>query len=406
MPPKAKAAATSAPASAAADPIPLEKLEKLEGNNFKCNTIGLKDAIRAVQGCVKKKSPKPILQNVFLTIDPDNGSTVWATDLETGIRVNLLGCSAGGPLRLVVEPFRLLAILDKTDEAEVYFTAEADKLTMTTTRYKFEFPAEDPNLFPDIPDEPDGQYQEFKAGDLRKLIRRTRYATDVESTRYALGGCLLELTDTQATMVGTDGRRLARQVVPCATVPAAEVRPSAPMPVLPLKVLNQLLARLGGDDEATIKLFVNVNDVYLTTPDTTLYGRLVEGRFPRYQDVFPANADIRVKLDCEELKTACELASVATSEESRGVDVTLAKGKLRFAAQAADRGSADVNMPVFYDGPKAEFTIDPRYLIDALATLESDTSLDMEVIDGKNAIIFKIEGDGFTYVVMPLTRDR
>ncbi len=49
-----------------------------------------------------------------------------------------------------------------------------------------------------------------RAADLRKLIRRTIFATDVESTRYALGGVLVELTAETITMVGTDGRRLAR----------------------------------------------------------------------------------------------------------------------------------------------------------------------------------------------------
>ena len=48
------------------------------------------------------------------------------------------------------------------------------------------------------------------AADLKKLIRRTIFATDVESTRYALGGVLVELTAESIAMVGTDGRRLAR----------------------------------------------------------------------------------------------------------------------------------------------------------------------------------------------------
>ena len=52
------------------------------------------------------------------------------------------------------------------------------------------------------------------AADLKKLIRRTIFATDVESTRYALGGVLVELTAESIAMVGTDGRRLARMIGP------------------------------------------------------------------------------------------------------------------------------------------------------------------------------------------------
>ena len=44
------------------------------------------------------------------------------------------------------------------------------------------------------------------------------FATDNESSRYALGGVLLEMTADQITAVGTDGRRLARMEAPAKSV--------------------------------------------------------------------------------------------------------------------------------------------------------------------------------------------
>jgi DNA polymerase-3 subunit beta len=78
---------------------------------------------------------------------------------------------------------------------------------------------------------------------------------------------------------------------------------------------------------------------------------------------------------------------------------------LRLTSQAADVGSSHVELPIAYDGKTVEITFDPRYLIDALRTLDDATALTAELIDSKNAAVFKTE-DRYTYVVMPLTRER
>ena len=62
-------------------------------------------------------------------------------------------------------------------------------------------------------------------------------------------------------------------------------------------------------------------------------------------------------------------------------------------------------MPINYEGKPVEITFDPRYLSDALKTLDDAAEVTAELIDAKNAAVFKTD-DGYTYVVMPLTRDR
>ena len=86
----------------------------------------------------------------------------------------------------------------------------------------------------------------YAAADLKKLIRRTIFATDVESTRYALGGVLVELTVESIAMVGTDGRRLARM----SATAEAENNPPPPggSPVIPVKALKVIERNLADDD--------------------------------------------------------------------------------------------------------------------------------------------------------------
>src|SRR6202011_1260363 len=106
--------------------------------------------------------------------------------------------------------------------------------------------SEDPDLFPEVPDFAATSYHAVAAADLRKLIRRTIFATDVESTRYALGGVLVELTAETITMVGTDGRRLARAIAPAEAEHGAQ-NPTG-SPVIPVKALKLIERNLDDDD--------------------------------------------------------------------------------------------------------------------------------------------------------------
>jgi len=73
------------------------------------------------------------------------------------------------------------------------------------------------------------------------------------------------------------------------------------------------------------------------------------------------------------------------------------------ARRAADVGRSEVELPIAYDGRPIETTFDPRYLMDALKTLDPTTTVSAELIDNRNAAVFRTE-DHYSYVVMPLTR--
>ena len=119
-----------------------------------------------------------------------------------------------------------------------------------------------------------------------------------------------------------------------------------------------------------------------------IYSQLLEGRFPRYHDVFPAVSDIKISLEVGPLRMAIEQASVVTSEDSRGVDFQFSSGMLRLISQSADVGSSHVELPINYEAKPIEITFDPRYLIDALKTLDDTSSITAELIDSEECGCF------------------
>ena len=325
-----------------------------------CNREALLTAFGMVSGVVPLRSPKPILQNVKLIADADEGSVLMGTDLEVGIRHRVLGVKVEQPGSVILPTAQIGSILRTSSDDELSIETNEDRLILRGLHSEFTLPVEDANLFPEVPDFAATSYHVVAAGDLKRLIRRTIFATDVESTRYALGGVLVELTADSIAMVGTDGRRLARMSAPA----EAENDPPAltGSPVIPVKALKLIERNLADSDPPVHLTIQSGSAVLMRTESAVIYSRLVEGRFPRYQDVFPASVDVKIPLEAGSLRAAVDQAAIVTSEDSRGVDFQFSPGVLKLISQSADVGSSHVELPISYDGKAVEITFDPRLL--------------------------------------------
>ncbi len=248
----------------------------------------------------------------------------------------------------------------------------------------------------------ESKYHELPARWLKELIRRTVFATDNESSRYALGGVLLEFSADKIIGVGTDGRRLAKMEVPAKSVEGHQSGDS--MTIVQTKAMT-LIERTLTDPEAVIQIAARANEVLVKTPRTTIYSRLVEGRFPKWRDVFPQRTGaVQIELTVGPLYSAVRQAAIVTSEESRGVDFTFEDGSLVLSGRAAEVGQSRIELPVAYDGSKLSIALDPRYLSDFLKVLDPEKTFTLELKDSESAAVCTTD-DGYGYVIMPLARD-
>lgn len=371
-----------------------------------CDTRSLLAAMNIAVGVVPKRSAKPVLASVLMTVDPEQGSCLVATDLEYGVKVRLIGARADKAFRVLLNPNRALPILQRAESDSVEFSLTDDRLIVKGRGFKFELTTDDPDTYPALPETPAGGRHELAAADLRRMVRMTRFAADPGSTRYALSGCLLETSPGggdgagRLAMVATDGRRLARLECPCVVTGGGGFAGAGKTSVLPLKILA-LLERSLDDDDPPVKVHCDQNSVTAEADRLTVWGRLVEGRFPDYTQAYPPPPRSRVTVKSGVLLGRVSLASVANSEESRGVAFTLADGCLALKSSAADVGSGDVAVPLDYDGPALDWSLDHRYVTDALAAVGPDVNLELRVVDGKTAVEFA--DAEWRYVMMPLT---
>lgn len=366
-----------------------------------CHRPTLATAFQVVSGIVPSRTPREILRNVKLQIGGGK-ATLVGTDQEVGIRYDIPGVETDSDGEVLLPKDRSIAILRELTDDGIDFEVTESALWIRSGHSEFKLTPDAPDEFPPVQAFDATSYHVVPAASFREMIKRTVFATDVESTRYALGGVLMEFGPDKLTMAATDSRRLA--VVSSTTSTVGKVESRTTHPVVPAKALS-LIERSISDNDQDVYVAVYPNSVLVKVGSSTIYSRLVEGRFPRYADVIPATGGSQISLVVSPFYSAVRQAQIVTNEESRGVDFTFESGTLRLTSVATDIGQSKIEMPISYDGPAITITFDPRYLADFLRILDASTSVNLQLTDGESAAVLRTE-DGYTYVIMPLARDR
>ena len=368
-----------------------------------CQREALLNAFSLAASIAPTRSPKEILQNVKATASGGK-LTLTATDMEVGIRLDVtegVEIETEGTALLPVQ--RTMAILRESSDETLSIETDDSGVKVTGSRSKFKLPGSNPDEFPTVASFEEDRYHVLPTRLFREMVKRTVFATDAESSRYALGGVLLEMDESSVIAVGTDGRRLARMEGTGESVGGHQTSGSST--IVPTRAI-QLMERALDEKDESVDVAARANDLLLRTPRAVIYSRLVEGRYPNWRQVFPQR-DNAVGLDMTvgPLFAALRQAAIVTDHESRGIDFTFADGTLKLDASTAEIGESHIELPITYDGESITLTMDHRYVADFCKVLDNETAFTMEIESGTSPALLSTE-DGYGYVIMPMARDR
>ena len=348
------------------------------------------------------RSPKTILEYVKLSVQPKS-AVLTATDMEIEARLNVPDIEVEVPGNVVIPVARLSLILRESTDDQLGIELVEDKVQITGANSKFELNIRNVDEFPEVDtSDKDGTF-EVSSGAMKEVIRRTIFATDAESGRYALGGVLIEFEEDQVVAVATDGRRLAKMSAG-GQLNGELANPDSPT-IVPAKTM-QLIERVLDDSDEKVQLSPRSNDLVLKFPKGTLYTRLVEGKFPKWRDVIPKRTTSQ-KLDIPvgPIYTAIRQAAIVASNESRGIDFTFESGTLTLDSNTAEVGTSHIQMPVPYDADAVTITLDHRFFGDFLRVLEPEKTFTLD-IESSDKAAYCMTDDGYSYVIMPLSKER
>jgi len=381
-----------------------------------------------------------------------------ALDADARFAFSELSNTATGNVSTSLPLVALLDVCTKTKTRFVTITLNVCELlseyslTVKTDNAVFTLKTQAPNDSTEFSsDFPASFAHNLNAAELHSAIENCEFATDTESSRYALGGlCFLANGSDQLDVVGTDSRRLAWQTLPAevlGTLP--EDKQSAVIPCRALNLLSDEIKKRKTSvvSFAVAEVVVSSRQAFknetcehgqrivtidgVLTMETfrmefvfelpgvfSLRGTVIDGRFPHHRDVIPRSFASTFDFNRAALLSAVQSAMVATDEESRGVDFKFpfsSSAQLELISQSENCGRSVVHCDAIrintYDDVDATgmhlqpITFDPKYIAEYLKTGKSET-VSIGFNCPETACVMTCEGINGGYLIMPLYQDR
>ena len=363
--------------------------------HIKVSRDDLFTSVGPIQTVVETKRSLPILSHLLIESLRSHLS-VFGTDLDIGVRKRLPGqILREGSIALSAR--KLYEIIRELPSATVELTVDGD-LTATIACGSSEFkmkglPRDD---FPSMR-EPENRGFVFDRRQFRDMIRRTLFAVSSDQTRYTLNGILFRATPKDVRMVATDGHRLA---ITALETDVAKGSGSIDA-IIPRKAAAEML-KLLREEPGEVEIETAENHLLLSTDQTLIDARLIEGQFPNYEQVIPTAATKQVTLNREAFVAGLRRTSTIIGERTIPTTMELKHGKLLLSCVNLDLGEARERIEVEYQHEDMVVGFNARYILDFLSVAEGE-QVTIQLQDALSPALFRAKDDKrYSCVIMPM----
>ncbi len=354
-----------------------------------------------VHRVVERRNTIPILANVLVRADRGKLS-LKATDLDLEVTDSIAAeVSPGGAT--TVPAYMFYEIVRKLPEgAQIVIEGAGDRavLSIRAGRSRFTLQTLPESDFPDLAAGEMTHSFKLAAADLKRLIDKTQFAISTEETRYYLNGIYLHTAGTAkaATLraVATDGHRLAQ-----VELPLPQGAAGMPGIIVPRKTVAEV-QRLIETGEGEVAIELSAGKIRFSIGNVVLTSKLIDGTFPDYARVIPANNDKSLIVDKKDFEAAVDRVSTVSSERGRAVKLAITGGRLVLSVTNPDSGSATEEIEVEYDSDPLDIGFNSRYLLDIAAQIEGEVAVLKLADPGSPTLIQDKDAKGALYVLMPM----
>ncbi len=363
-----------------------------------CSAGNLGQGLQVVSRAVSSRTTLPILNNVLMQT-ANNGLQLTATNLEIGIRQVIPAevQEDGG----ITVPARLLTdfVTSHPDEPlSMSLDKKTQSLNLKSARFDATIRGIDPADFPPVPAGIDGRKVKVDQGGLREAIEQTVIAASTDEGRPVLTGVYVQLDGGKATLAATDGHRLAVKTL------AVEAEPAdTDTIVVPARALTELGRILkNGGERIDVTVGAQKNQVFFRTGDVELMSRLIEGTYPNYQQVIPAQSTTTITTKTQDLLFITRMVSLFSKDAANVIKFKAEGGKLTLTANTSEVGQNVADVEAKIEGQDLQVAFNSKYLLDVLAILGTN-----EVQVGftgplNPGLIRPVGKDDYLYIIMPV----
>ncbi|MAD58795.1 MAG: DNA polymerase III subunit beta [Flammeovirgaceae bacterium] len=356
-------------------------------------------ALQKIIGVVEKRQTMPILSHILFRKKEDSCEVV-ASDLEVQLSADMQIENGSDFSENITIPGRKLFDIGKglPDEAVIEIEkVEEGKLKIKSKRSKFILSALDAKTFPLMETKDDSQTElVIKSNNIKDIVGKSSFAMAQQDVRYYLNGLYLFISGKEIFGVATDGHRLAKSGV------EASFDLQEPISaIIPRKGVIEIDKQLENEGEE-LKVIISKNHIQISNKTSQAISKLIDGKFPDYEKVIPADADKLVTVDCKTLKEALIRVSILSNDRFRGVRLNFVENEIKVSANNPEKEEASDDIKASFSGEPVEVGFNVNYLIDVLNVIKTK-KVQILLKDSSSSALLSPENDNLSsYVVMPL----
>lgn len=351
--------------------------------------------LQMVSGIVERRQTLPILGNLLLKVE-DKRLSLASTDLEIEMHTEVAVDQAVKG-EITVAARKLLDICRSLDDATLLeFNLSGERATLRAGKSRFVLSTLPAAEFPSIEVSKEVSRFSLPQNVLRSGILKTQFAMAQQDVRYYLNGMLMEIRGATVYLVATDGHRLAL----CQLSISKENKKDQSV-IIPRKAVQEL-SRLLDESDETAEIVLGSNFIQVNTPAMRFTSKLIDGRFPDYQNVIPSGGNRTAGCEREALRQALNRVSILSNEKYRGVRLNFSTDGLRIFAHNPEQEEAEEEIAVEFRGEALEVGFNVTYLQDALNACGTE-QITLTLTDANSSCL--IQGVGAPdskHIVMPI----
>jgi len=363
---------------------------------FACRKKELVDVLTQVSKAVAVKPMTPVLHGIYLKVFSDV-LELQANNYQLGMagQITVNAYDDGGETVVIGKKFLEIVKVMPDDVILIALNDKENCLEISSGRSNYSVATMNADDFPKVTQDDTETRFEINAPALKSAIKRTVFACSNDVDRHPLyTGCLFDIGDEKITIAATNMHRLA--VVKDVFLNA----PTAAKFIVPATALNVIACMLTDEDEP-IGIVYSGKSVSFTLDGIFIKARLIEGDFPDYNRVIPAESKITVDFMTDELRHAIERISViSSSAQDKKIYFKIASGGVEILAYSAEFGEGKEFLHADVDGGDLEICFNSKYITDVLKDFKSDNF--QIALKGEFDPALVRDDDNYIYVVTPV----
>jgi DNA polymerase-3 subunit beta len=383
-------------------PEPAQPIAPAFGATALIERARLTRAVEIINNVVERRKSVPILSNIAL-VGHGDFLRITGTDLDIEIAISI-PAAADREFGTTLPSQLLKDLLKKASSSDfVSITTGEDRDALDFERSVFGLQSLPIKDFPDLSFDTATKAFTMRGADFWTMIDGTIDAVSTESSRYYLNGIYFHVLNNSnrrnIVAVATDGHRLYRQEFEMPF--GSDDMQSVIIPSKMATILHKLLKGKACPEAVTIA--VNESKIRVAFGDTVITSKTVDGTYPDYQRVIPANNSKPATINAAALIEGVETVSLISSERGRAVKFEMSAGACRLTVNNPEAGSATMEVACEYYSDPMEVGFNATYLISAIkdASLSCDT-VTVHLEDASSPMLMTSNREGWTAVVMPM----